>query len=66
MTDAQRPKPDLKKLSESMLKTAEAFDRLGAAARSAGSSTDRLVIADHPDLDEVNRTMNNLYGNSFD
>jgi hypothetical protein len=42
-----------------------AFQGLGPAVRKAASSFDRFSIAEHPDLDDLNHELNNLYGGAF-
>ncbi|MFF8250090.1 hypothetical protein [Streptomyces griseus] len=71
MDEAQEPKKvdiavDLKGITEGLRKASAALEQMREAARSARSGGDRLVIADHPELDDLNRSLNNLYGNSFD
>lgn len=43
-----------------------AFQGLGPAVRKAAASVDHFTIAEHPDLDNLNHELNNLYGGAFD
>ncbi len=58
---ADRPQPDYRAMTDNLQDVADAFRQLGAAASRASGGCDKLVIADHPDLDDLNRTLDNLY-----
>lgn len=62
---SDRPKPDLRAMTDSLRMATNAFRRLGDAVRNTHRGTDRLAIADHPDLDTLNHEFNNLYGGGF-
>jgi hypothetical protein len=44
----------------------EAAATMGALARQLTAGLDRFVIADHPDLDDLNNELDNLYPTAFD
>lgn len=58
--------PDLTKVTSGLGEVAAALRSLSATVQKAAPSADRIVVADHPDLDTLNHELNNLYGSAFD
>lgn len=57
---------DLAATTDRLKALGEVATAMGSLARQLTAGLDRFVIADHPDLDDLNHELDNLYGGAFD
>ncbi|MFJ5802692.1 hypothetical protein [Streptomyces decoyicus] len=66
MSQESEARPNIQEMTEKLRALRATIDSMGKAARDGIRALDQHQIADHPDLDDLNRSMDNLYGRGFD
>ncbi|WP_407553094.1 hypothetical protein QOM21_23935 [Streptomyces sp. Pv4-95] len=66
MSQEPEARPDIQEAMDKLRALRATIESVGKAARDGIRAFDRFQIADHPDLNDLNHSMDNLYGNGFD
>lgn len=66
MSQEPEGRPDIQEMTARLQSLRGIIESIGEAAREGVRALDICAIAEHPDLDDLNHTLDNLYGRGFD
>ncbi|MFI5524994.1 hypothetical protein [Streptomyces platensis] len=66
MSQDSEARPDIQEMTEKLRALRATVEGIGKAARDGIRALDRHQIAEHPDLDDLNHSLDNLYRHGFD